>query len=330
MPSLAKPIVSIIMPAYNAQLFLREAIDSILSQTFNEYEFLIVDDGSTDDTWAIMQSYAQRESRIILFRQENQGVAASLNFLVQSARGELIARMDADDYCHPDRIRQQVAYMQRHSNVGVLSTARLCVAPNGLTYCYSCPPEKQDDLARLLFRGINPVTHGSVMMRKSVLTSLPEPPYQLNREHEFEDRDLWKKLLSRTTFAALPTPLYFKRQYSGSLTARWSQNEYERQHFDDRGVSAQQAVTKLDIKVARVLKDKTSENIVFNTYINAIALLTNGQYLKAFLHFLKSLQHRDRRYYIKSLLFGLLALLGPLGLFIFRRIMNKPGQYFRY
>ncbi len=314
------------MPAFNAQRFLREAVESILAQTLKEFEFLILDDGSTDATWSILQKYTQQDRRIRLFQQENKGVAASLNFLISVAAGDALARMDADDISHPDRLRRQGVYFQQHPEVGIVSTARLSVAPNGLTYCYSCPPEKKDDLAKLLYNGINPITHGSVMMRKSVLMSMPEQPYRLNRELEFEDMDLWKRLLSRTAFAVLPTPLYFKRQYSGALTFRWSQYEYEQQRFDDHGVPG----LKSDIKVAHVLKSKANENAGFNSYINAIALMTNKKYLKASLHFLQTLRHGDSRYRIKSLFFGLLALSGPLGLFIFRKVMNKPGRHFRY
>jgi len=315
------------MPAFNAQRFLQQAIDSILTQTFKDFEFLIVDDGSTDDTWAVLQSYAQRDSRFRLFHQENQGVAASLNFLMHSSRCELIARMDADDYSHPDRIRQQVTYMQQHPEVGMVSTARLSVAPNGLTYCYACPPDNKDDLAHLLAKGINPVSHGSVMFRKSVLMSLPEPPYRLNRELEFEDLDLWRTLLPHTTLAVLPTPLYFKRQYSGSLTVRWSQYGHERRRTDDQPAPAK---TRLDLEVAQVLKHTSNENDAFNTYINAIALLTNRQYMPSFRHFFYAFWHGENRYRLKSLLLGLAALSGPPGLHIFRKIVNKPGQYFRY
>ena len=322
-----KPVVSIIMPAFNAQRFLRQAIESILTQTFKDFEFLIVDDGSTDDTWAMAQSFAQSDGRIQLFRQENQGVAASLNFLVQSARCELIARMDADDYCHPDRIRQQVTYMQQHPAVGMVSTARRSVAPNGLTYCYACPPENKDDLAHLLAAGINPITHGSVMFRKSVLMSLPGSPYRLNRELEFEDLDLWRTLLSRTTLAALTTPLYFKRQYSGSLTVRWSNFDYERRRINEQRAFAPQ---KLDLEVAQVLKHKTKENDAFTAYINAIALLTNKQYLQSLRHFLHAFRNGENRYRLKSLLLALAALSGPPGLLIFSLVVNRPGQYFRY
>jgi hypothetical protein len=203
------------------------------------------------------------------------------------------------------------------------------LAPNGLPYCYSCPPEKQDDLTKLLYKSYNPITHGSVMMRKRVLLSLPEPPYRLDREHEFEDRDLWKRLLSRTTFAVLPTPLYFKRRYNGSLTARWSQYEYEQRRPDGHKAPALHASAKRDIKVAQVLKSKANENAGFSTYINAIALLTNKKYLQAFLHFLETMRYEDYRCFVKCTFFAFLALFGPVGLFVFRMVMNRPGRHFR-
>lgn len=104
-----QPAVSVCMPVYNASRYLRECIDSVLSQTFADFEFLIADDGSDDDSAAIVESYA--DPRIRLIRREH-GYIASLNCLLDEARGRYIARMDADDVMLPDRLRLQFDYME--------------------------------------------------------------------------------------------------------------------------------------------------------------------------------------------------------------------------
>ena len=113
------------MPAYNAEKYINEAIDSILAQTFTDFEFIIIDDGSTDSTCAIVESYS--DSRIRFFKNEhNLGVAATLNRGLDLARGEYIARMDADDISLPTRFEKQAAYMDSHPDVVVCGTGVEC------------------------------------------------------------------------------------------------------------------------------------------------------------------------------------------------------------
>ncbi|HEY0743696.1 MAG TPA: glycosyltransferase [Chryseosolibacter sp.] len=115
------PKVSVLMPVYNAERFLREAIDSILIQTFEDFEFIIIDDGSTDSSVDIVQSYV--DPRIRFFKNEvNLGISETLNRGIRLASCELIARMDADDVSYPHRLQKQVDYMQAHPNCALLST----------------------------------------------------------------------------------------------------------------------------------------------------------------------------------------------------------------
>jgi glycosyltransferase involved in cell wall biosynthesis len=101
--------VSVIMATYNAQTYLAEAIDSVLNQSFTNFEFLIHDDGSSDETLTILRDYAAQDDRVVVSSGPNRGLSASLNQLVESARGDLLARMDADDICLPDRLEKQMA-----------------------------------------------------------------------------------------------------------------------------------------------------------------------------------------------------------------------------
>ena len=105
------PAISVLMPVYNAAPYLAEAIESILNQTFTDFEFLIIDDGSTDRSAEIVNAYARKEERIRFLSRENRGLPATLNELASMARAPLLARMDADDISTPDRFEKQVAFL---------------------------------------------------------------------------------------------------------------------------------------------------------------------------------------------------------------------------
>jgi len=115
------PLVTVLMPVYNAERFLSEAMDSIVGQTLTDFEFLIIDDGSTDRSYEIIRSY--KDDRIRLVQNEtNLGITASLNKGIQLARAALIARMDADDISYPDRLQKQYDYLTSHPDCALLST----------------------------------------------------------------------------------------------------------------------------------------------------------------------------------------------------------------
>src|SRR5439155_11608891 len=116
------PKISVVMPAYNAGAYLRDAVNSILDQTFRDFEFIIVNDGSSDDTALILQEYEKIDSRVRVFHQENQGMIAALNRGCRMARGKYIARMDADDISFPRRFEKQLEYIERHPQIGMLGT----------------------------------------------------------------------------------------------------------------------------------------------------------------------------------------------------------------
>ena len=106
------PLISVCMPVFNAEQFVAEAVESILTQTLQDFEFLIIDDGSSDGTPAILTKYAKKDQRIRLSIRSNKGVVSTLNELVDQACGEFIARMDSDDISLPERLERQAAYLQ--------------------------------------------------------------------------------------------------------------------------------------------------------------------------------------------------------------------------
>ncbi len=117
------PNVSVVMPALNAEKYIAEAIESILGQTFSDLEFIIINDGSTDATAEILESYRTRDPRIRVHHQKNSGVATAMNLGCRLARGKYIARMDADDISLPQRLARQVAYLDQHKDISICGTA---------------------------------------------------------------------------------------------------------------------------------------------------------------------------------------------------------------
>ena len=109
------PLISVILPVYNAEKYLAEAIDSILNQTFTDFEFIIINDGSTDNSLSILQSYQTQDSRIRLFSRENKGIVMTMNEGIDLARGEWLARMDADDIAMPSRFERQLQHLKETS-----------------------------------------------------------------------------------------------------------------------------------------------------------------------------------------------------------------------
>ena len=117
---MAKPSITVLMPVYNAERFLAEAIESVLQQTFTQFEFLIIDDGSTDSSPEIVRSYSDPRIRF-LQNEQNLGITATLNKGIELAQADLIARMDADDICYPDRLQKQMEFVAAHPD-GALFT----------------------------------------------------------------------------------------------------------------------------------------------------------------------------------------------------------------
>src|ERR1017187_3286493 len=173
------------MPAYNSGPFIREAIDSILGQTFTDFEFIIVNDGSTDDTDGIIGSY--NDERIRYFKNEsNIGNAASRNLGMEAAVGKYIAVMDSDDISVTDRLEKQNAYLEKHPDIGILGGGNVVFDENEwFRKFYPYQPEYIKSF--LFFR--NPIVQPSVMMRQNMI-SINKLTYNSEFENG-EDYDLW-------------------------------------------------------------------------------------------------------------------------------------------
>ena len=204
------------MSVYNGERYLRESLESVLRQSFRDFEFVIIDDGSTDATPSVLEECEKSDPRVRVTRQEHGGVAAALVSGCARSRGRLLARIDADDVALPTRFERQVAFLDAHPEVGVLGTRVDIIDERGRVLRTTDPPRVHALAARrLLFWP--PVAHPSVMMRRALLEEFGG--YDVGFEHA-EDYELWTRLVEVTRFANLPLALLRYRLHDGMVTRR--------------------------------------------------------------------------------------------------------------
>jgi hypothetical protein len=196
---MSSPAVSVVMSVYNGQAFLAEAIESVLGQTYRDFEFVIIDDGSTDNTPDILAEYASRDARIRIHRHANKGRAESLNIGVSVAKGEYIARMDADDIALPDRLQEQMRFMASHPEVGLVGGAMELITADGRVFKTVRYP-LEDSAIRSVILEYSPFAHPTVIVRKEVV--LASGGYR-KALLDADDYDLWLRMSERTQLANL-------------------------------------------------------------------------------------------------------------------------------
>jgi glycosyltransferase involved in cell wall biosynthesis len=208
------PKISVIMPVYNSEKYLEEAIESVLSQSYSNSEFIIIDDGSSDNSLLISQGFARKDNRIIVIEnQQNLGVVESLNKGLALARGEFVARMDSDDVSLPMRFEKQVAYLEQHPEVGVVGTAYNLIDENGVVTKEYRPPRTDVKIRwQLLFH--SPFANPSVMYRAELGKKL----HYISDYAYCEDFEFWTRFLAFSKGANLGGVLLHYRKSSTSVS----------------------------------------------------------------------------------------------------------------
>ena len=230
------PTISVLMPVYNAEKYLSEAVDSVLNQTFSDFELIAVNDASTDSSLQILTSYS--DPRIHIYSNKtNVGIVKTLNRAISYARADLLARQDADDISHPDRFKKQLMTFEQDSSLVMVGSNAVIIGVNG-------KPRGHTDLFRspeALFYNLhfgNCFFHSSVMFKKTAL--LAAGGYRDKHPHT-EDYDLWVRLLDQGKLRNLPEYLLTYRELTSSISRKFDKIQ-ENEH------------TKILVKICPPLK----------------------------------------------------------------------------
>ena len=219
MNSPSTPVISVAMSVYNGERFLAQAIESVLAQSFTDFELLILDDGSTDATRTILEDYATIDARIRPICRENRGLVASLNQLLAESRAPLVARMDADDICLPERFALQHAFLAANPDYGVVGCRCEDIDEHGDFWPVNAPPhpETHDGFLAAVDADRPLLCHPAVMYRREVVLSVGG--YHAAFRH-CEDLDLWLRLATVTHIGNLPEQLMRYRHYADQVSSR--------------------------------------------------------------------------------------------------------------
>jgi glycosyltransferase involved in cell wall biosynthesis len=211
----AIPKISVLMPVYNGERYIREAVESVLDQTFGDFELLALDDGSTDKSAAILREYEARDGRVRVFSRENRGLVLTLNELIAKARGHYLARMDADDICLPPRFEKQLEFLDSHREYVLVGSFQEVINSSGQRIGVIRHPINHEEIDHLQLKGCCCLSHSSVMLRASAVKSLngydPQFAYA-------EDLELWLRMAEHGKIANIPEVLILYRIHEDSIS----------------------------------------------------------------------------------------------------------------
>lgn len=199
-----KPLVSVVMPVFNGDRFINKAIESILNQTLKDFEFIIINDASTDKSLQIINKYKSKDKRIKLINnRKNIHMSQSINLGISKAKSDLIARMDQDDIAFPERLKVQYAFLKSHPKVAIVGNNILTVNEFDSITGKRTYPTTSKDLKKIMFR-YSPFAHPTVMFRKKIFQDLGGLDLRMV---PCEDTDFWFKLGVNQEFASIPSYL---------------------------------------------------------------------------------------------------------------------------
>lgn len=226
------PLISILLPIYNAEAFLEKTLSSLTSQTFTDFELIAINDGSTDGSLMIVEEIAKTDSRIFIHNQPNSGLIETLNRGVKLANCELIARADADDIFHPERLERQYRRMIERPEIVLLGARTVKIDSKGRTLYQEFQPTDQAGILEALASGFGVIPHPVAMYRKSAVIQAggysPKAKY-------CEDVDLWIRLSEIGEIANLNEHLLYYRVHSDSICSV---------HWKEQRENIKQIVTK--------------------------------------------------------------------------------------
>lgn len=223
---MSTPPLSVVVPVYNAGRYLESALASVLAQSFHDFELVAVDDGSTDESPHILDFIASRDPRLRVIRRPNTGIVGALNDGLSAARGEFVARMDADDLCLPDRFEKQVSFLRGQPDCVCVGSAFLYIDAAGSWLKECSRPADHESIEKALLSGNGGIIiHPAAMFRRAAVE-------QVGRYREkaqwVEDLDLYLRLARVGRLANLPEVLFHYRFHEQSVNFTRNQGRHER------------------------------------------------------------------------------------------------------
>lgn len=221
---MTRPSVSVLMPVYNAEQYLAEAVESVLAQSYHEFEFIIIDDGSTDQSLRVLESYARHDSRVRLISRENRGLVSTLNEGLSLVRGDFVARMDADDLSHPFRLERQLEVMLADGRIVALGCGVTLMDPDGDPIVdWALHKTKHGEIVGSLLEGNSgAITHSSCMFRTNALKAIGGYREECRTA---EDLDLFLRLSMVGELRNLSDLFYMYRQHANSVGHRFGEEQ---------------------------------------------------------------------------------------------------------
>ncbi len=276
------PCISVIMSVYNGEAYLKEAIESVINQTFENFELIIINDCSNDSTGEILADFARKDERIKVHTNEvNLKLPASLNKAVSLCRGKYIARMDADDICLPQRLEKQFKFMEENGEVA-LSSPRFLTLKNGVYQSGGAGGRCDNDALRAMLLVVNPILHPGVIARAEVMKKFSYD----TRCTCTEDLDLWTRLaMENQKMEILPEVLLIYRLHDKQITG----TTLERQHTE---------VLKIEQKYYGTLLSEMDEKMK-EFYISGIYFKENAD-IKKFIGFAAWVRKHSRENFSKN------------------------------
>lgn len=215
---LSEPIVSVLMPVYNCERYLRQTLDSLTAQTMTDFEVILVNDGSTDSSGKIVEEFSAKDSRFRVLNQTNQGIVAALNNGLALVKGKYIARLDSDDLAHPDRLKLQVEYLDQHLGCVCVGSLYRAIDENGTVIWTQKVFSRLNQTNLDIFPPrVTVLPHPSIMLRTADLKQING--YRFQFPHA-EDYDLFLRLSGIGTLAIIPQHLLDYRVHQSSLSSQ--------------------------------------------------------------------------------------------------------------
>lgn len=217
------PLVTVLMPTYNSCDYIAETIDSVLNQTYRNFEFIIVDDFSTDGTREIIESFMAKDARIKLVDGEKKGIGGALHLGCMLAKGKYIARIDADDNCLPTRLAEEVAYLEKYPQIVLVNSDYYVTDEKNNRLGRNYPCSWNSVMVKMMMKYQNPIAHPTCMFRRDAY--LKTDGYPMTPSHE--DLILWRSLIKYGKFGTIKHPLIEHREIGTTLSRKYLGNPYE-------------------------------------------------------------------------------------------------------